>query len=546
VKTVGRILLFIVVAVVALGAIVLIGVNLYVQSQGTHARIQQELSQRIGAPMRLQRISVTPWGGLKLSGITIPQVDPVASKEFLAAKTFRLRVRFWSLFSQRLVIKEVSLVNPNVVWAQNADGQWRLPMTPEATPPPPGPAPNIAAVALPPPRAIQHQTPAPAPAQQDELTIPTNIPDDDAAVADTDEEPPGATAFTPEIRRVNLTGGNFEFLDKRGNAVATFLGLDFHSGFRTASALRGTAKIAKTSLRNRFFLESLQSNLRYDPTALELSQITATAAGGQLSGSFRMSPQSPGSPFAATIKFKDVQAEQLVSGAGGPAGVVHGKLEGHLEATGKTADADALKGTGEIFLREGELKQYTLLIALGQLLQIEELTRLHLDDAHVKYHIEPGVVVVDELLLRSPNVHVAAKGTIAFSGKIRLESQLALNDKIRGQLFDAIRDKFQPNNEPGFAAVDFKIGGTVDKPKTDLMDKLVGRDFKDLGTVISSIFGGNKPEKKKAKANNDTAATSAAEESPAPVPEDSPSPAASTDTASAVPPQPTATASPSP
>src|SRR5262249_60813864 len=72
-------------------------------------------------------MSVTPWGGLELSGITIPQTSSVAAKHFLQAETFRLRVRFLSLFSQRLVITDVSLINPTVVWPQDAEGKWRLP-----------------------------------------------------------------------------------------------------------------------------------------------------------------------------------------------------------------------------------------------------------------------------------------------------------------------------------------------------------------------------------------------------------------------------------
>ena len=110
-----------------LGAIVLLGVNLYVQSQGTQAKIQQELSQRLGTTLYIRQVSVTPWGGLKLSGITIPQVPAIGATNFLKAKTFRLRIKFLSLFSGRLVIKEVSLVDPNVIWPQNADGKWRLP-----------------------------------------------------------------------------------------------------------------------------------------------------------------------------------------------------------------------------------------------------------------------------------------------------------------------------------------------------------------------------------------------------------------------------------
>ena len=114
-------------ALIGLGAVVLLGVNLYVQSQGAQGKIQQELTRSLGVPLKIRSMSVTPWGGLELSGITIPQTVSVGPKDFLKARTFRLRVRFLSLFSRRLVIKEVSLVAPRVVWPQNTEGKWRLP-----------------------------------------------------------------------------------------------------------------------------------------------------------------------------------------------------------------------------------------------------------------------------------------------------------------------------------------------------------------------------------------------------------------------------------
>src|SRR3954463_30998 len=120
---------------------------MYVQSRGTQARIQQELSQRLGTTLRIQRISVTPWWGLKLTGITIPQTQPGVSPDFLTAKTFRLRIRFSSLFGGHLVIKDISLVNPEVVWAQHPDGKWRMP------------SPPVEATTTPPPKAAAVETP---------------------------------------------------------------------------------------------------------------------------------------------------------------------------------------------------------------------------------------------------------------------------------------------------------------------------------------------------------------------------------------------------
>lgn len=505
----SRILLIALGAILGLAILILIGVNMYVQSQGTQARIQQELSQRLGTTLLVRRISVTPWAGLKLSGITIPQSQPGVSPDFLTAKTFRLRIRFSSLFAQRLVIKEISLINPDVVWAQNADGKWRVPSQP-----------------LPPEKDAVTSAPAPAP-------VTTEPPANPLLEKKTDvtETPPApvlpqaetkAAPFTPEVERVNLVRGTFRFLDEKLKSVATFEEVNFRSNFRTATDLQGNITIAKTSLRDRFFLQELQSPLRYDPVELDFSQITARAGDGEITGRFTMQPEAKDSPFTVRIKFHDVQADRIISDAGGVRGTMTGKLEGYLDAMGTTADPNALSGAGEIILHDGQVRQYSLLVALGQLLQIQELQQLHLDQAQVKYHINPGVVTIDELILRSENIRLSAVGTVSFDGKLQLESQLAVNEKMRKQLFRAIRENFQPSDEPGYTAVTFQVSGTVGRPKTNLMDRLIGRDLKDLSSVISGLMGGGKSERKKKK-EAEAAAESSTTPTPAPSASSSPS-----------------------
>jgi hypothetical protein len=305
-------------------------------------------------------------------------------------------------------------------------------------------------------------------------------------------------------------GGRFLFLDEKLNKVAMFDQVRFRSNFRTANDLRGDIMIGKTSLRDRFYLEELQSPLRYSPDELDFSQITARAAGGEITGRFILLPQAEDSPFTVSVKFHDVQADRVVSDAGGSPGMITGKLEGFLDAGGTTADQNALSGKGEIVLRDGQVRQYSLLVALGQLLQIQEFQQLRLD---------PGVVTIDELVLRSENVRLSGSGTVSFDGKLQLESQLAVNEKMRSQLFRAIRESFQPTDDPGYSAVSFQVSGTVGRPKTNLMDKLIGRDLKDLSSVISGLIGGGKSERaRKKKAAADAAA---AEPSVAPTPAES-------------------------
>jgi hypothetical protein len=299
------------------------------------------------------------------------------------------------------------------------------------------------------------------------------------------------------------------------------MGLYFNSSFRTATSIQGKAKVEKISLRDRFFIENLDSPLEYDPGALTFSGISAQAAGGAINGHFEMQLQAEDSPFTASVKFHGLEAEKLMTNAGGPSGMIQGHVEGFLEAAGKTADSNALAGHGEIVLRDGKVQQYSLLVALGQILQIDELMQLQLEQAEVRYHISPGIVTIDELLLRSPNVRLTATGTIGFNGKLKLDSRLALNDKIRRQLFSPIRANFQAlQDSPGYAAVDFNISGTVDRPKTDLMEKLVGRDLRDLGGVISSLFG----HSKKRKPREEAAPSATPVPSPIESPSESPSP----------------------
>lgn len=481
-----RIILIALGAVLALAAIVLLGVNLYVQSKATQAKIQQELSQQLGTPLHIRRISVTPWGGLKLSGIEIPQNSTASSSQFLEAKTFRLRVRFLSLLARRLVITEVSLVDPTVVWAQNSEGKWRLPGLREKEVP----------VA-----DLQAET---EPAKLDESPSPSasasTTPLEPRLKAAIPKSPPKekiGISVVPEVQRVNVKHGNFGFLDRSGGMVANFEDVNFRSSMRNAASIRGNAKIAKISLRDRFFLERMESLFSYEPDVLELSKISAHAGGGEIEGHFAMQPEAADSPFTVSVNFRNVQADQIVANAGGPKGMVQGKLEGNLEASGKTADPNGLTGQGEIFLRDGQLRQYSLLVALGQILQIEELTQLHLEQAQAKYHITPGLVTIDQLVLRSQNIRLSASGTVTLRGKLKLESQLAINEKVRGQLFKAIRENFQPTDEPGYFALDFQVGGTIDRPKTNLMDQVVGRGLKDL---FNTFLGGGKPRRKKSAA----------------------------------------------
>jgi hypothetical protein len=510
-------------ALIGLGAVVLVGVNLYVQSQGAQGKIQQELTRSLGVPLKIRSMSVTPWGGLELSGITIPQTVSVGPKDFLKARTFRLRVRFLSLFSRRLVIKEVSLVAPRVVWPQNTEGKWRLPDAQAQR------AENVSTNRAPATPQADAEVGFVRTTSTAAVTNSATVPSSPKVIVKNEtlgREPKLAVA--PEVRRVTVKDGDFTFLDQKGKLMASFMGVDFRTNIRSAQALRGDAKVTRVSLHDRFFLDQLRSPIRYEPDVLELSKISARVAEGEVTGYFAMQPETEDSPFTTSVNFHDVLADQLVENAGGAKGMVKGKLEGNFQASGKTSDPEALAGQGEISLRDGRVQQYKLLVLLGQILQIEELQELNLEQAEAKYHLRPGLITIDELVLRSPNIRLTSSGTVAFDGTLQLNSQLAINDRIRGQLFKAIRDNFHRIDEPNYSAIEFQVGGTIERPSTNLVEQVVGRD---ISSMLNSFFGGKKDRSKKKKKAVEDAMTAV------------PSPSLPPDAAV---PEATATASPAP
>ena len=137
---------------------------------------------------------------MKLNGITIPQEPGKLEGNFLQAQSFQLRVQFWSLFGDRLVIRQVSLIKPEVVWAQNSSGKWRLPELP----------PRIKKSRANHP-LLRRRAPGRLPRRRLSASPEVATEPNEPALAATP-----AAVFTPEVQRVNLKDGNFTFLDSAG------------------------------------------------------------------------------------------------------------------------------------------------------------------------------------------------------------------------------------------------------------------------------------------------------------------------------------------
>ncbi len=475
----------------ALGALLVLAVfglfcvNLYIQSPRTQEQIQEQLSRTLRMPLKITNTSLSPWSGLRITGITIPHGDAT----FLDAGSFTASYRALPLLVGKLTIPEMSVDRPKVVWRQNAEGQWKLPALEKAV----------------------------------------SISEVKGGPVSTEKKT--ASGFKIVVERFLVKGGAIDLVDKDGQHTAVFTDVNMTYSTLTEGLVEGTAVIGRVVWADRFVLENLRTPFKYAGGEFTLPELTATSSGGSLRGSFRAQPETDKSPFEAAITFEQVNLDHLATGAGWKPGQAGGIAAGKLQLRGDMSRASRAEGSGEFQLRDGRFQQLELFQTIGQALNIRELSDLRLKDAHGEFRIGGEKVTFDQLVLAAANLQLGAKGSVRFDKKVALDAQLAVEEGFVKQLPDLVRESFGTADN-GLRTIDFNITGSTEKLRTNLLDKLIGQKInQQFDSFLSGIFGGKpkddekkkkedeerKKEEKKRKKEQDKAAAKAAGP-PAPTP----------------------------
>ncbi|MDP9292653.1 MAG: type II secretion system protein GspN, partial [Verrucomicrobiota bacterium] len=470
VRKVAKFFLAAAAAAFLLVALAFLGVNLYVQSAAIQRKIEDKISAEIHLPVRIGGANFTPWSGFTITGIAIPQSEGQVGENFFQASSFRASMRLAPLWRRELVFNRIKIESPQIAWIQNDMGKWTLPETqtqPPAEPAGTGSAPTFSI------------TPTPLP----ELQATTPMPERAAR-----RLPPYAVS----LQKLVVTDGRFEFFDHGKALIASFGNVQAKGSF-VQHTITGVARCAKASIHDAFFLENLRTPFSYSAESLSLSGLRADFASGTVAGNFSTQPQAEGAPFELQVTFSKTDINRIISEAGGPFGQATGLLDGSLALKGKTHDMRTARGTGHLSVANGWVRQYEIFQQIGQYLRIEELSELSLERADTDFHVADGRVVVDQLTLQSPNLNVLAKGKIRFDGKLDLDARLTINPKISHRLPDFIEKNFTRVENSDQRYVDFDITGTVQKPKTNLRERILGRKLREQ--VVDFLQGFMKPRK---------------------------------------------------
>ena len=454
---------------VAVAAAVL-GVNLYIQSSGTQARIQRGLGRALHTPVKIAGLSFMPWTGLRLTGIT---GQDATGDNILQISKVSARIPLWKLVSRPLVVKELSVDGAKITWNETPEGKWRLPLqTPEAGIETPNEPPTAAQEATP------GQTPPPSPPKPPAAVEP--VPPPQAA----------AKPFPVNINRFVLRGASFDFRDKNRKSIVMAEGINLLSTYPTVEAVNGSAFVYQISVQNLFFIRGYQTEFSYSPEDLSLFNTRCEIAGGAAVGSLNVKTAEPEFPFNLDTKFSNIQVERLLADAGIHAVDATGSLGGFLHLQGNLRNSMAATGNGQVVVTNGHVSDWDLFRQIGMVLHSEKLQQFDVDEARADYHLADGKVFVDEVALKASDLSLAGQGPIDLTdGAISLKCRLTIGGDITRQIPEFLMENFGRDDVAHTRFVDFDVYGTVSKPKTNLL-KLIGNNIEHgAKNIFKSLFG---------------------------------------------------------
>lgn len=443
---------FLIIAVTALVviAVIVLCINIYLQSAGVQQRIRNAAAQSLGSEPKISSTIFTPWEGLVLRGLSIP--DPSRPDlNIVEAAALRIRFAFFPLLQQRFVVTECALFEPKLLIRQLPDGNWQLPIPPVRTP---------------------------------DIPIPPSEP------SETPTEPKAAPgpSFRSELHRFRVGGGTLTFVDAGGRIVFRLEQANIDTRIEPDLTAKGQFRVSKANISNSLYPRKINGDFTWDGKVFDVPDISGSMAGGKLLAQYRLTSGAEPT-FTAAIQADKIQLRLLAEEAGLDPGQTEGEMRGTLNLAGDPRNSEALTGQGHIELLSARLRPVEFLVKLGELLRVDELQLLSLKDARMDLTIGDKRVNVDDITLQSENLIIRAQGPVKFDGKMDLDARLMVNRKLQQQLKGFIGKNFQESEDPEYRQVVFNVTGKVSSPKTDLLDKLIGINIgQDVGGLLKNLF----------------------------------------------------------
>ncbi|MGF1657559.1 MAG: AsmA-like C-terminal region-containing protein [Verrucomicrobiales bacterium] len=431
-----RLFLYLIAGVVVTGLGGLLGINAWVQSDQMRELLEDAATEATGMEVKMTKASYTPWGGLRVEGIQVPDVQQETA--FFEAARLLIRPQLLPLIERRVELDEVLLEGPVVTWVQNEEGQFVLPLREK--------------------KAAKVREPGERP----------------EPVADRPKKAPQEPLLI-SARAVLLKDGFITLRDRKGEALAEVENLNVTAALGATGEASGRAEAGEFRFAKMLRLSSVIAPFLYTDEAFEAAQFQAKLASGQVTGDFRVSQAEAGSPFRVKLEITESQLEEMLADMAAADDIaVTGLLFVDAEASGDLEDAASRRGRIDLRVEQGVVNQLGLLETLTKVLKLPELARVELTEAYAAVRIRGEEFRLDECLVQSDHLRVVAKGRVTAEQELKIKARLSLSPTLQGRLPREVARAFSSDNEvEGWKGLDFDVTGTLSRPRSNLQDRLV-------------------------------------------------------------------------
>ena len=455
--------LIVVVAVAGLVGLGLLAINLYVQSPDTQSQLREIVSENLGYPVSVFRITFTPWNGFHLQDVSIQ--DPSVDYPILKARDLWIQCKFLPLLRRKLIVRQIYLNGAEV----------RIPNVDRVEPEP-------AANEIPP--ATQNSQPNSTKARLPGLGATIRRKGSLRQKRIHQRKMEGTKTSGLRSASSNSSHGSVYFMGSRGKPIATLRNVGGAVKIQNGEYL-GKVNISSATISDSINVDDISSPVKCSNGALDLEDISAQISRGAIQGSFHVDLTDSGLPYQLQLQLKGININEIVSRAGAILDRAHGILEGNLQLAGYMKDPSLASGGGSLEVKTGYLDPYPILKELGAWTQIDELKRLDLEEALSKFSIVGQDIKVDSLELISKNCQVNLWGTVQSAQKLDLNGRITLNQFLSRKIPNEIEENFATAKDGRSRYLDFRVTGSVFLPQSDLFDRIIG----DKGKLFKKLLG---------------------------------------------------------
>jgi hypothetical protein len=488
VHSIAKPILIIAGIIFTLCAVVVLCLNIYLQSAGVQLKLRQAVFRGTGFEPVITQAYYTPWSGLVISGIKIPQPEN-AKKPLLSVRSMKCSLRLSSLLQGKLVIKDMSFEQPSLILLQGQSGVWpsgsALPFQDFEKKP--------AAIRQPTQDAVAQKKPSA------DTAVPALQASTPAAVAPPRESEKPERERSVSVENIHILEGQAFLYPAQGGRPIRFEGCSAEGKLLPDGSATGGFRVKNATFAELARCTEITGIFEYHDGYLKITELQAVWAKGTVTGSLEMSNGAE-SFFTGSLAAENVSLQKLAEEAGFAPEGTQGFLFAKTNLQGIPGKPESFTGEASAHLTEARMQPIDPLRQLGEMLRINELRVLELQTAETALTIRDGKIIVDRLELESANLLMDATGEARLDGALDLDARFHVGNKMLKESLGFMGSKFKPSEREGYSHMPFSIKGTLSRPKSDLFDKLIGiRLGDDVGGLLKNLLRMPKKEKKKNK-----------------------------------------------